>query len=264
MLHQLAFPHSRLQKVLLNIHERPRKLRVQERVQHPAGRLALRPAVQPFGALVPVGDAVVQIADHDDVVGQVEQLGLLPHLLLGSDEGLYDAHLVEHAFDGFGEIVEVSGGLGDEIAHAGAQGANGHLFIGEAGDEDDGHLVSGGLQLGMEADAVRAARQTVIQKDQIHRLLIEQPQRFLGCGSDQGAIVGAFELTPFQKRDAGVVFDNQNGFLSRPHDQAARPRDGNCASHNRWSSRGILTMDRNKPSRRIASTNSSYLTGLVT
>ena len=44
--------------------------------QSPA-RLLGGPAVEDFGAVIPKLDAIIHIAHHDGVVGEVEEIGLL-------------------------------------------------------------------------------------------------------------------------------------------------------------------------------------------
>ncbi len=57
--------------------------RVQQVMADAAERLLLRPTVEPLGALIPVGDEVVDVADEDRLVGEVEDERLVMQLRLG-------------------------------------------------------------------------------------------------------------------------------------------------------------------------------------
>ncbi len=41
------------------------------------------PAIQPFGAVVPIGDPVLQVARRNGILGLIEQCGLFADLFLG-------------------------------------------------------------------------------------------------------------------------------------------------------------------------------------
>src|SRR5258708_8315580 len=55
-----------------------------EVTRRPTQDLITAPAIQTLCTLVPIDDAVVEIADHDRVLRLVEQGGLLPEFLLGA------------------------------------------------------------------------------------------------------------------------------------------------------------------------------------
>ena len=80
---EFAFPPAGAHQFSLNHFKRRREYRVQQLVRNLAERLLAGPPVSFLGASVPIGDDLVEIADENGLMCDVEQARALPRRYLG-------------------------------------------------------------------------------------------------------------------------------------------------------------------------------------
>jgi hypothetical protein len=84
---ELAFPPAGAHELILDRFARQREYRMQQLVRNLAERLLAGPPISFLGDSVPIGDGLVEIADENGLMRDIEQAPALPRRYLG--------HLVE-------------------------------------------------------------------------------------------------------------------------------------------------------------------------
>src|SRR5208337_314254 len=80
-MHELAFPAARAHQLFLDLLEGHREDRLKQLVSNLANRFVGRPAIQLFGASVPVVENSVHSPHINRVMRQTEKISLLPNSL---------------------------------------------------------------------------------------------------------------------------------------------------------------------------------------
>ena len=159
------------------------------------------------------------------------------------------AHLLHHALDRGRQVIDEIRRLGQKVTNPGPQSLDQLGLVAETGHEDRRKIVPSDLQAAVELHAADRSRQTVIQHDQIDAAGLNLLQRLLGRGGGGHRVTAAFQLPALQAVDSRIILQDEHGA------QVVRAHS--------FPMIGCLTTCKNKPSRRMASTNASYSTGLV-
>jgi hypothetical protein len=180
----------------------------------PQGRRR-RAAEQPLGRGVEQGDAAVLVADEDGVTCRADDAGQ-PGLRLR--QPLLGPHLGKDALDRLGDVIDILDRLAHKSADAGPQCLDDGGLVAEGGDQDDGEVVAGGLEAGVEVEPGLAAGHALAEQDQGDGLAGRQRQG-LGRGRRRhDPEAGLLQPQPLQLGDAARVLDDQDGsFVAAVH-----------------------------------------------
>ena len=170
-----------------------------------SGRFRGGPAVEHFGALVPVIDAAVEIADDDGVLCEIEQIGLIADhdLVLLAVDGVADGALEEGGVDL--ALDEVVGG-------AGFHGLDVDVAVVLTGQENDGRLAAPGNGFLEEVESGFGA-QAVVEQDHVVRAPGDGVEGEVVVGSPVEIELAVLEFrqhVPGQEVVVLVVLDEEN------------------------------------------------------
>ncbi len=106
----------------------------------------------------------------------------------GLGEIALDLHLADHPAHDRLEVIEKIGGLGNEVAHTGAQGLDQQLLVFLGCDQDGGNVMAGFPDLPEELEPARPGGEVLVENDELDFLTGDEREALGGCGRDHHGV----------------------------------------------------------------------------